>query len=33
MQLEDRGLKEEEKVDAIEQYGRRQTLDIAEIPL
>ena len=33
MQLEDRGLKEEEKMDAIEQYGRRQNLEIAGIPL
>ena len=33
MQLEDGGLKEEEKANAIEQYGRRQNLEIAGIRL
>ena len=33
LELEDRGTKEEEKVDAIEQYGRRQNLEIAGIPV
>ena len=33
MLLEDRGLKEEEEVNATEQYGRRQNQEIAGIPL
>ena len=32
MDLEDRGIKEEEKVDAIKQYGRMQNLEILGIP-
>ena len=31
MEFEGRGVKEEEKVDAIEQYGRRQNLEITGI--
>ena len=33
LDLENRSVKEEEKVDAIEQYGRRQNLEIAGIPI
>ena len=33
MKSEARGVKEEEKVDAIEQYSRRQNLEISGIPI
>ena len=33
VEFETRGIKEEEKLDALEQYGRRLNLEIAGVPV